>query len=1517
MFLWEVIETLQHKNEEAARVSRELADEEVEKHQEQLSSLEELQKKLVSTGGDKQALAQIQSELNDAIGETPGLLNDEANAYESATKKLWAKIEAEKAALKAAKSRQIESARDQFNSNVGNISYTPWDFSAEDMRAIAWDSSYSEVSATHFLAKRQQGNGNVHYGQISKEEWANFWKEQVEYAKISWEDVVSEYSGTGGKSFAEGILETLVTSGYGDKDIDRLLPQLLDNDEFTKAIDEYLSSLSDPNKNSDSAKKNVEQFIESLSNQFPKLNKFLDDYWYNLVSGSENAEDSIDNFIENYEAKLKSLNEELDKIQSAYQTVASAIEEYNENGYLSVDTYQKLLELAPEYMSMLMDENGNLTLTKESWRLLTEAKIRDMYQTQANQYIESIKAAADSGNLEQLDKLTQGYKNLAEAKVINYKATLATLNLTDEQRAGAEAYLSGLEKAMNQTIAGLGKGGMGGGSNTAKKQEDLAKQIREKEKQIEEAWEKERLEQLKDDLEKRKNEIEKYKNYIETLDFGLDILDSSDYSGQIDLLEQKFDNLVTYGQQLRQEFERVSQLTPETADEAQAIASRVQEIGSEMRNNVKTLRETQTELLKAPILFLTNASSKYINDISSGVERIRWQLEEMTKPYNKDNDFLNRLLPFDMLFPDLNEYDAALSEKAKHDKALIAEEQKTQDTINKIVTDALEKQSEENAKARAEERTKLQEELDEISKEYKSALDTASKNTSETQKKISNEFNNISNSAGTMQQNVDTHFGNMETSVTTHVDNTIKKIDELKDKITKFNPLSYDPNQELMSKLPSNNNAGGIGGAVAPAMTRQSSSYGNRIHPIYGTKKFHDGIDLAAPGGSPVLAYSQGTVTYAGWNGGYGNYVAIDHGNGYTTFYGHMSKINVSKGQTVSKGTRIGSVGTTGNSTGNHLHFGAKYNGSSVNPNKLFPAFSKGTNFHSGGELVLGEDGKELVIYPNGTAEIVGENGTEMRDLPRGTKVIPNEETEKILKDKKKDDGTYDIDFSQYSAFNVKNLPDTIKTIDKDNQWIRGQIELRYDERANAINYDFKTGKINKNQLSEAQNGLIDYLINGDEKNSGLKKMAEDALDDATNLLKAYNDAVTLDPTLANNETREALVQMQNDAWDYYESIMQMEQESYDFKVQKQEDYAEARKLWWDRDLEALDYEEYVRQRIISDLEKEIDLTDDYTKKLILRNKLTKEYNDTIAYSDANEKAKRNILIEQTNELLDYIKDNNLGLDISGWFDKDGNLTDKYAFDTQNLVDTEFYPFINGYVQAMANTYASINDTNEKRANAIAENLNLDKQRIEDLKTSLQKVMDDEKDYMNDKITYYNSLNSLLAKYYSVTNSITEAHHNINKELKAAQTSYKYLDAQTRLLLFNENDYVALTKELNDIQSKANRLKSQYEYDLLHAQKEDIAEITNNYERQYDLLMKQYEISKAKLEVEKKRIQLDNVLNERNVRMFVNGQWQWVANTQDVIDAQNELEDAKYNESKAGTELTQTQSLNNLSASAD
>lgn len=118
-----------------------------------------------------------------------------------------------------------------------------------------------------------------------------------------------------------------------------------------------------------------------------------------------------------------------------------------------------------------------------------------------------------------------------------------------------------------------------------------------------------------------------------------------------------------------------------------------------------------------------------------------------------------------------------------------------------------------------------------------------------------------------------------------------------------------------------------------PGYSRMSSDYGYRIHPISGDRKFHDGIDLAAPSGTDILACGAGTVTVSGWNsGGYGNYIRIDHGGGLESFYGHCKALYVKAGATVKAGQRIAAVGTTGASTGNHLHFGMHRNGSSVNP---------------------------------------------------------------------------------------------------------------------------------------------------------------------------------------------------------------------------------------------------------------------------------------------------------------------------------------------------------------------------------------------------------------------------------------------------------------------------------------------------------------------------------------------------------------------------------------------------------
>ena len=117
-----------------------------------------------------------------------------------------------------------------------------------------------------------------------------------------------------------------------------------------------------------------------------------------------------------------------------------------------------------------------------------------------------------------------------------------------------------------------------------------------------------------------------------------------------------------------------------------------------------------------------------------------------------------------------------------------------------------------------------------------------------------------------------------------------------------------------------------------PSCHTITSYFGWRIHPITGTNKYHSGVDIGASYGSSVLAADSGTVILAGWNGGYGNCVVISHGNGITTLYGHMSSIAVSSGQSVSQGQTIGYVGSTGNSTGPHLHWEVAVNGSQVNP---------------------------------------------------------------------------------------------------------------------------------------------------------------------------------------------------------------------------------------------------------------------------------------------------------------------------------------------------------------------------------------------------------------------------------------------------------------------------------------------------------------------------------------------------------------------------------------------------------
>ena len=110
------------------------------------------------------------------------------------------------------------------------------------------------------------------------------------------------------------------------------------------------------------------------------------------------------------------------------------------------------------------------------------------------------------------------------------------------------------------------------------------------------------------------------------------------------------------------------------------------------------------------------------------------------------------------------------------------------------------------------------------------------------------------------------------------------------------------------------------------------SGFGYRTHPVYGTTRFHSGVDIDGACGQPIYSAEDGTVLSAGSNGGYGNATVIDHGNGLSTLYAHQSSIGVSSGSSVSRGQQIGLVGTTGLSTGCHLHFEVRVNGEPVDP---------------------------------------------------------------------------------------------------------------------------------------------------------------------------------------------------------------------------------------------------------------------------------------------------------------------------------------------------------------------------------------------------------------------------------------------------------------------------------------------------------------------------------------------------------------------------------------------------------
>lgn len=173
-----------------------------------------------------------------------------------------------------------------------------------------------------------------------------------------------------------------------------------------------------------------------------------------------------------------------------------------------------------------------------------------------------------------------------------------------------------------------------------------------------------------------------------------------------------------------------------------------------------------------------------------------------------------------------------------------------------------------------------------------------------------------------------------------HVASEVAQIEDLSaSEEAQLEALIVERQRQLEAEREAQRRAAGIvgtesaPGALAwPVSGTITSPFGYRQNPFGGGMEFHQGLDIAAPMGTTITAASGGTVIQAGWFGGYGNYIVIDHGGGMSTGYGHCSQIFVSVGQKVQKGQAIGAVGSTGASTGPHVHFEVRINGKPVDP---------------------------------------------------------------------------------------------------------------------------------------------------------------------------------------------------------------------------------------------------------------------------------------------------------------------------------------------------------------------------------------------------------------------------------------------------------------------------------------------------------------------------------------------------------------------------------------------------------
>lgn len=470
----------------------------------------------------------------------------------------------------------------------------------------------------------------------------------------------------------------------------------------------------------------------------------LDEFYNKLKEAKKKTEDSV--------SLNKELNDSLDKIQSAYQVASTAIEEYNENGYISVDTFQSLMELEPEYLNLLMDENGTLALTSENLYKLTEARINDLAAKQASTLVDSVtKLGSEAEQLQYLTQATDGatestwglvYAKIAEAQ--------AAGTISDDVAGRLKSRVDAYQTWAKNTIDGINKGSLGKSSNSSKSEKDKAKALKDYEDKVKDINEKladldkeEHLANLKYSIETITQDLNKFEQSLDRLSSKLDLTFEKDYSAKLSIIGQQFLGASRYGGEMRVELERLLAIEPQTADEAEELASRLESLSDSFFENEKNIIEYRNSLFETATDYLGESASATVEQVNNAKSILDNTFNVIKNGSLSGDGFWSATL-----LPSISK-DKVTKQRAENNK-LIKEEKRYQNAIAKIRKKATDMSYAEEKEEREKQRQEYQEELQEAYEDYQDKInDVIGQNieVSDSVKNIGDEYMNTADKA--------------------------------------------------------------------------------------------------------------------------------------------------------------------------------------------------------------------------------------------------------------------------------------------------------------------------------------------------------------------------------------------------------------------------------------------------------------------------------------------------------------------------------------------------------------------------------------------------------------------------------------------------------------------------------------------------------------------------------------------------------------------------------------------------